>query len=696
MSELITNPEHLPIWDQLPASERTKVRLMLSACREIAAATNRDAAYKSAAEHISRQTQTTISWQTIQRKFLAWHKTGSVAPLVDYRLRTGQAPTTRANDPRFLSYWYALLARCQRNSGQAWDMLVNIWDNKREVIPAYEDWQHWPRRPKGWSKKNMMKKKPSRLELTVMRQGIKSSAHLLPQVLSTRVGCQAGQYYVSDDNWLDTHVISGNQIVRPLQLGCVDIATGKLIHWGMMARMGKEDGHHTGLSERHMRMFVAALLAGPGINPTTGTTLIVENGTAAIRAAMEERLLRIFDGMVTVHRSPMEGKMQALAQGFGGRAGGNPRSKAQVETIWNLTNNMYSAYFSAPTGHDRTEPEYLHGLKEEQRLLLKHEGRLEIIDPQRALMLNHLMTTFEQLATDYAPRVYADLNSRTDHALEGWDRAGFMVPRIRFSATDDWQDLNDSIPPERRQALLSIAASDAKRLLSARRMSPAEAWDLCMSRQAPMRKATQMEIVDLLSPDLSIKAHVRGAYIILQNREISAEKLYYEATITTPDGNRRDLHDGTDIRVLQNILAPNQLYVIDEKGRCLGIAPMVQRAAYNDTEAIKAAMGRKKHLISAVLQPARIHNARHEAEIANTRAYNKAITSGVELDPASLIEADQSLRDITPTPCQRSASTRRRNAVTSSDIAAALAPVSAPSYESDEDSRGDINISDLY
>lgn len=696
MSNLITRLEDLPMWAQLPSLERLKVRLLLSACREIAAATNRDAAYKAAAEHISRQTQTTISWQTVQRKFLAWHKTGSVAPLVDYRHRTGKASTTRTSDPRFLSYWYALLARSQRNSGQAYESLLQIWRRKTEVIPAYEDWSGWPQLPPGWSKKNMLKKRPARVEISVMREGIKSSAHLLAQVLTTRVGCEAGQFIVSDDNWLDTFVIAGKQIVRPLQLACVDIATGKLLHWGMMPRLMQADGKHAGLSERYMRMFIAGLLATVGINTGKGTVLVVENGTAAIRDAMEQALLRLYDGMVTVKRSPMEGTMQALAQGFGGRAGGNPRSKAHVESLWNLTSNHYSSLLPAPSGHDRKEPEWGYGLKQEQLAILKSQGYLEITDPARALMLRNFMPTFEQLTGDLIWQVYDRLNSRTDHALEGWERAGYVIPMVRYSSAGEWIELNDTIPAEHRHALITMASGDPHNLMSVRRMSPNEAWDMCMRRQSPMRKATQMEIVDLLTPDLATKTRVRGAYIVIQNREIAGEKLQYESTITTPDGYKRQLDSGTDILVIQNILSPNQLYVIDDKGRCLGRAPLAQRAAYYDTDAIKAAMGHKKHLVSAALQPARVHNARHEAEIIETRLINQAITSGVELDPASLIEADQSLRDITPTPGQRSASTRRRNAVTSSDIAAALAPVSAPIYESDEDSRADINISDLY
>lgn len=89
-----------------------------------------------------------------------------------------------------------------------------------------------------------------------------------------------------------------------------------MVHWGMMPRMMRQDGTHAGLTERYMRMFVAGLLANVGINTSRGTILVVENGTAAIRAHMEQVLLDLFDGAVKVHRSGMEGKPRHCSGGM--------------------------------------------------------------------------------------------------------------------------------------------------------------------------------------------------------------------------------------------------------------------------------------------------------------------------------------------------------------------------------------------
>lgn len=638
MNELSTI-EGLPGWEALPAEERLKVRKLHAACREIAASPNKMAAYKLAAQ-VMRDAGHPISWQSVQRKYLAWQMSGSLLALADLRM-AGMRPTrARVKHPGFIAYWTELQTRCQRNGGQAYPMLLDIWRKKSEVIPGYEGWPGHPQIPVGWSKKNLMRIKPAALEAKVMREGMRSAAPLLPMVLTTRVGMEAGEYYVSDDNWMDTHVICGKQIVRPLQLGCLDIATGKMVHWGMMPRMMRQDGTRTGLTERYMRMFIAGLLANVGINTNRGTTLVVENGTAAIRAHMEQVLLDLFDGAVKVHRSGMEGKTQALLRGYEGRQGGNPRGKAHLESVWNLTANIWSSCLPAPSGHDRTEPEWLTGLMKEQKALLKKQGYLEIKDPDRAAMLRHLMPTFEQLTTDVAWRVYDAFNSRTDHALEGWARMGLVVPMVRLSTDSDWITLTDSIPEADRHTLLNMAARDPERLVSSRQLSPAEAWNLKLQQQAPLRKATQWEIVDLLSRDLAVKTVVKGSYIIMQNKAVSMDRLYYPASIVTPEGYQRILPSGMNVWVMLNMFDDQHLYIIDDKGRCLGMSTLQQRAPYYDEDQVRAAMGRKKKATAAALQTTRVVHARKEAAIIGTRLYNHQITQGTPTTVKGLLNAE--------------------------------------------------------
>lgn len=655
----LTTVEGIPGWAELPAEQRAQVRALHAACKVIAGTSYKNIiqAYKEAALSMSSR-GIKISWQTVQRKYTAWRDSGSLSALVDKRYLANKPSRARTSDPAFLAYWYALQTRCQRNGGQAYEILCRIWRNKEEVIPGYEDWPSWPSLPIGWSKANLMRRKPNRLELTVMRQGISAAASLTEMVLTTRVGVEAGEFYVSDDNWLDTYVVCGKQIVRPLQLGCIDIATGKMVHWGMMPRLMRDNGTHMGLSESYMRQFVAALLSNVGINTGKGTTLVVENGTAAIRQAMEEKLLSIFGGAVTVHRSGLEGKQQALLRGYCGQAHGNPRDKTRLESVWNLAANLWSSWLPAPSGHDRTPPEWIAGMKKEQEQLLKAQGYLEIKDPARVAMLRHLMPTFEQLTTDWAWRVYDAFNSRTDHNLEGWERMGLVVPQVRLSTDSEWITLSDSIPEEDRMMLLQMSSRDPERLQRARRMSPAEAWDTMTRRQSPLRRATQWEVVDLLSQDMAVKTQVQGAYIVLKNKAISADRYYYPSTIITPEGYERRLPSGMDVYVMPNIFDDKHLYLIDDRGRILGMATLQQRAPYYDQDAVRSAMGRKRQANAAALQETRVHHARKEAAIVETRIYNNAVAKGLPVTIPALLDAEQHDSDITPTPSEKRTITR--------------------------------------
>lgn len=103
MNELSTI-EGLPGWDALPTEERLKVRKLHAACCEIAAAPNKMAAYKLAAQAMADAGHP-MSWQSVQRKFLAWQTSGSLLALADLRM-AGMRPTrARVKHPGFVAYW---------------------------------------------------------------------------------------------------------------------------------------------------------------------------------------------------------------------------------------------------------------------------------------------------------------------------------------------------------------------------------------------------------------------------------------------------------------------------------------------------------------------------------------------------------------------------------------------------------------
>ena len=140
------------------------------------------------------------------------------------------------------------------------------------------------------------------------------------------------QHFLFDDVWLDLQVLSGRDKGQPLQLGVLEYLTGKRVAWGQkIRRRDEETGKMIHLNKRDMRSILALWGATIGYSPR-GTTLVVENGTAAIDKEMEELLYHASGGLIKVDRSGIGGVRQTLKQGHGGRGVGNPRHKAPLES----------------------------------------------------------------------------------------------------------------------------------------------------------------------------------------------------------------------------------------------------------------------------------------------------------------------------------------------------------------------------
>ena len=81
------------------------------------------------------------------------------------------------------------------------------------------------------------------------------------------------------------------------------------------------------------------------------------------------------------------------------------------------------SHLPGATGHDRTPPETLHGLVRAEEQLIKAMDKLPA---DKAGQLKHYMLTMDELSRELT-KIVSDINTRTDHRLEGWERCGFMV-----------------------------------------------------------------------------------------------------------------------------------------------------------------------------------------------------------------------------------------------------------------------------
>lgn len=607
--------------DNLPIDERDKVIALYAACKRIKEASAVYGAQRGAIRDAAALCG--ISAVSMRRWYDTWRAANEdPLSLVDRRYRKQQA-RSRTTLPRFIADWHARCIECQRSGGvpTAYHQLLQDWSQRRKTIPGYEDWPGWPRIPAGWSLRNLQKLAPLSLEAVALKQGIRAAAPQLAQVLATREGLWLGSHFLFDDVWLDLLVLSGRDKGQPLQLGVLEYLTGKRVAWGQkIRRRDEETGKMIHLNKRDMRSILALWGATVGYSPQ-GTTLVVENGTAAIDKELEELLYHASGGLIKVDRSGIGGVRQTLKQGHGGRGVGNPRHKAPLESYHNLQHNRIS-HLPGATGHDRTPPETLHGLAHAEDQLIKAMDKLS---PERAGQLKHYMLTMDELSYELS-KIVSDINARTNHKLEGWERCGYMVEELRLSPSAPWTP-SCEVEPSMAQMIIHTACETGADLVHRRRMSPTEAWDYEEARGNKLIKLPPWCICQILGMDMARPIKVASAYIRMRNKAIQDEELIYEARVVTPEGAIRELTHGT-YQGYVNPYDADQLFVCGQDGRIIGTAALVRRVCTADTHAVEQAMGKAAGRREQQLEYARIIGASAEADIVRTREHNRRVMEG--------------------------------------------------------------------
>lgn len=638
--------------DDLPLVERDRVLALYAACKRVKEASVRYGGLQDAVREAAAMCG--ISVPSMYRWYYTWRDNAEdPLSLVDRRYRRIQS-RSRTTLPKFLTYWHKLCSQCQRNGGvpTARLQLLKTWTERSDTIPGYEDWPSWPRIPSGWGLRNLQKLAPLSLEAVALKQGIRAAAPQLAQVLATREGLWLGSHFMFDDVWLDLLVLSGRDKGQPLQLGVLEYLTGKRVAWGQkIRRRDEETGKMIHLNQRDMRCILALWGATIGYSPR-GTTLVVENGTAAISKELEELLHNASGGLIKVDRSGIGGVRQTLKQGHGGRGVGNPRHKAPLESYHNLQHNRIS-HLPGATGHDRTPPETLHGLARAEDQLIK---AMDKMPADRAGQLKHYMLTMDELSHELS-KIVSDINSRTNHKLEGWERCGYMVEELRLSPSAPWTP-SCEVEPSMAQAIIRTACETGADLVHRRRMSPTEAWDYEEAKPGNrLIKLPPWCICQILGMDMARPIKVASAYIRMHDKAIRDEELIYEARVVTPEGASRELTHGT-YQGYVNPYNADQLFVCGQDGRIIGTAALVRRVCTADTHAVEQAMGKAAGRREQQLEYARIIGAGAEADIVRTREHNRRLIGGSPVTAAEYAQA----YSLTPTPADKRAVTRAATA----------------------------------
>ncbi|MCA1659010.1 MAG: hypothetical protein LC642_00490, partial [Verrucomicrobiaceae bacterium] len=275
--------------------------------------------------------------------------------------------------------------------------------------------------PRGWSERTLARYAPNELERAAARQGRSATDSKRSLVYTTRRYLYVGQYYLFDDIWHDHYVrlLDTRQTGRPLEFHGLDLASAYKMCWGMRLRREVPDGKGgtkmESLKVEDFRFLLAGFLLSHGYNPR-GTTIVVEHATTAIDEKTERILSIASNGAIKVERGGMQGAAVHAGQ-YAGRSKGNFRIKAPLESLGNPIHNEMG-FLAGQAGKDRQHaPEQLHGLLKHNDALL---WAMDQLPPERLQWIQWDLCTLQQFQI-VAAEIYARLNARTKHRLEGWD-----------------------------------------------------------------------------------------------------------------------------------------------------------------------------------------------------------------------------------------------------------------------------------
>lgn len=408
--------------------------------------------------------------------------------------------------------------------------------------------------PRGWSQRNLIRYAPSEMELAAARQGRTAAAAHRPLVYTTRRYLYVGQYKMYDDIWHDheVNVLATRRRGRPLEFHGLDLKSAFKNCWGMRVRQ-KVDGVNESLKTEDFRFLLAVDLFTDGYHPN-GTTLILEHGTTAIDEQLERLLAIATGGAIKVDRSGFVGAAAHAGQ-YAGRSKGNFRFKAALESLGNLIHNEF-ACLPGQTGKDRQHsPEQSFGLlKHNDALLLA----LSQLPAERIQWLQWPLCSLQQFQL-IAQEVYARINARTEHDLEGWD---------------------ECYVPDRETGRM-------------RRMAPVEVWN--QGKRALKRISPETAAL-IIGTAGGKERQVRSGMIEMRDSEVSGDPLRFDAHLLPPRGKFLTVLNPFDTR---------RLTCFDARGRYVATLDRLHSVSRADAEGIARACGQAAKIEAEMLTPMR-------------------------------------------------------------------------------------------
>lgn len=557
-----------------------------------------------------------VSYASARRKYDAWRSRG-IAGLVNSSKHPHFAPSRQgALDPALTEYYKQLCIENGRKCRTAFKKLCREFFTAQD-IPGVPPGTDRDTLPEGWTCNNFQKYAPSPFELKAARQGLRAAAQFRPLVYTTRKELHFFAELQFDDVWHDIEcsLINRTQRVRPQQLGAMEVLSACLFEWCIKPRIRRDDDTRVSLNPSDMLFLLAAIFGKYGHSPL-GTRLNLEAGTATVAGPVIDLIHRLSGGQVKCRVGETSNDPAFLGQ-YAGVAKGNFRTRALIESFWNLTHNETAdrLQFPGQTGsHARVNaPEDLHGRSKATDMILR---AMPAIPPRVIETLRMPLPEFNQAA-----RAIGEINERmnqrgimpgTEHAIEGFIEAGlvttdFDLPGLGLISRADFEArLKDRSEPE-KQAILSLCVPHARKL------SPREVFDQGLRSQlpitnhasritdhAPLTRWRPEALAQLLyhAKRDGIEKVGRDHLITFQDQDISPEPLRFLAHHFSP---------GDEFETVCNPMVPDLLFIYDarpaHRGAWLGTLKSWGRVSKADPIATGHRIGQAEKVKNELLVP---------------------------------------------------------------------------------------------
>ena len=541
---------------------------------------------------------------------------------------------------------------------QAHKRCVELWRVTDYPIPGYEIRPPADVHgiPKGWSYSNFLQLvKESKFVRAMANTGSKAASQFAFHIPTTRVGLEAGQYMMLDDVWHDFKVKPTLKAPagRLLELTALDLFSAKKICYGLKCETTDDiTGIRKRLQERDMRFLLAAMFSLHGYRKA-GTTLVCESGTAVVRDDIAAALFDCTGGAIHVETGKCKGS-PAFPGWYRGRAGGNPRFKAALESSFNLVHNA-TAMLPGQTGSNErvNGPEELYGRTENDKALLKAIAGLQL-RPEKLDMIRWDFMLMSQ-ASSILSDIYAWLDSRTEHDLEGWETAQLVTGQFRVNPRSPHWTPTYALPMQTQDHADAMASlMKLPGCFSLRKMSPSEVWE----REASGLVKIPMSVLpQIIGADLSEerKLNDHGAFLF-EDSSISHEPMRYQGIAVNAQGHQVLLNNNESYRTFCNPFDARFLLVCDAKGRYIGRCERVNKVCRADDQGMHRAMGQAAHANAARARAFLGRNAGQADQRSEDDQWNETILSGAPV-LESEIETAETVRDARVTAGDRKAAT---------------------------------------